>query len=464
MLPLDKKYQDELDGISAEIQACEELQTYLDTEEDEDFMRLREMFEPRMAGLYDRVALNDSLQLIAFEKALLNEQFEGLFLPKILGYAVLRGELNERMKYMVPQEHFKDILVAICDSANFDILKKRIGQTIQMGFACSSDIWVTNLINLFTNKRVRYFLQGQKLDKYRDIKGLKAGLFRYKKQFVNENYFSAIFPATIGDLKAQAKQLRSYLKARIIKFGDNNQNVIPQMNEFIANEDFHNTKEHLQILGMYCAYFNLEGDDKAHASKIFNKIRKEWAPFKDEWLQFLLDIHESELDLDKAADTRISEMLDPAIQDDLTNYYALMDTIHAKGYTTPEAQEATKNFYNQYEGMSMINECVRKAILNYLRGFISKLIPSQYEQLFEISKTYNIYMQIFLNQHFNNSVKDMCMTFVRKCLRVFTDKRAKDYQEVKRFVSTSFVDAKFLKEKEVVELFKTRRKRKKPTA
>ncbi len=55
------------------------------------------------------------------------------------------------------------------------------------------------------------------------------------------------------------------------------------------------------------------------------------------------------------------------------------------------------------------------------------------------------------------------MVFVDKLLKKFIDKRAKDYQDVKRFVSTQFVDMGFMKDKEVVELFKTRRKRRKST-
>ena len=53
------------------------------------------------------------------------------------------------------------------------------------------------------------------------------------------------------------------------------------------------------------------------------------------------------------------------------------------------------------------------------------------------------------------------MAYIKKLLKRFTDKRGKDYQDVKKFVSTTFIDFGFLKEKEVVELFKTRRKRKK---
>ena len=72
-------------------------------------------------------------------------------------------------------------------------------------------------------------------------------------------------------------------------------------------------------------------------------------------------------------------------------------------------------------------------------------------------------MKLFGNQQFNQSSEKISMVFVDKLLKNFSDKRAKDYQDVKRFVSTQFVDMGFMKDKEVVELFKTRRKRRKST-
>ncbi len=49
--------------------------------------------------------------------------------------------------FILQRRCFKEVLFAICNSSNFEYLRKRIGQTIQTGFALSSDIWVTNLIN-----------------------------------------------------------------------------------------------------------------------------------------------------------------------------------------------------------------------------------------------------------------------------------------------------------------------------
>ena len=76
------------------------------------------------------------------------------------------------------------------------------------------------------------------------------------------------------------------------------------------------------------------------------------------------------------------------------------------------------------------------------------------------SKLLPVYIGIFSNQQFNQDVKDLCMDYIGQLLKHYTDKRGKDYQDIKKFVSTVFVDLKFLMEKEVVEMLKTRRKRK----
>ena len=166
------------------------------------------------------------------------------------------------------------------------------------------------------------------------------------------------------------------------------------------------------------------------------------------------------VDIDGTADGRISALVDKSKDDDLTAYYNLMDTVHGVGYVNEEAMEAVKTFYNQHEGTSLINECVRRAIFNYFAKLLNNLELTDYQELFNLSKIYTVYIKIFANQKFNLDVKELSMRYVKKLLKKYTDKRGKDYQDIKKFVSTTFQDLNFLKEKEVVELFKTRRKRK----
>ena len=151
MKPLNQEYLTELEEIKNAIQSSDILAKYLDEEEEEDYLKMREEFEPRISELYKKVAENHPLQLLSLEKTLIKDEFEGMYITRILGFAVLRGERDENYKYVRPQAHFEEILLAVCNSSNFDIIRKRIGQTIQMGFAMSSDIWITNLTVSYTH-------------------------------------------------------------------------------------------------------------------------------------------------------------------------------------------------------------------------------------------------------------------------------------------------------------------------
>ena len=461
MQELEKKYISKLEELANDIQESEELAQYLEEEEEEQYMALKGQFEPRIAMLYEEVAANDPLQLISLETVLLEPEFEGLYLPKILGYSVLRGEIDSNYFYTRPQDHFKDVLLAICNSANFDILRKRIGQSIQMGFAMSSDIWVTNLINSIDNKRVRYFLQSQKLERYHRLEERQAGLTRYLRQFVNDNYQSAEFPETVSELKLLYSSLKHFLIYRVSHKFDNT-SLLEPLKALVENKEFKGTPEHMEVVVLYAAFFYFIEKDHKHLAKHFNEIRKSMPDFQEKYMAYLLELqHDPTVEMDQRADHRISGLLDKSIDDDLTRYYNLMDEVHSKGYINEEAQNAVKAFCSGYEGLSTINECVRQTIYRYFASLISNLEVEDYPELFEISKHFPAYMAIFANQQFNQGLKELCLHYVEKLLKRYTDKRGKDYQDIKKFVSTAFQDFGFLKEKEIIEMFKTRRKRKK---
>ena len=100
MLDLDQKYLTKLNDIKVSIQHSELLSAYLDEEEDELYTPLKEQFEPQIEEVYKEIASKHPLQLISVEKELLDPDYEGLFLPRILGYSVMRGQLNESVKYV----------------------------------------------------------------------------------------------------------------------------------------------------------------------------------------------------------------------------------------------------------------------------------------------------------------------------------------------------------------------------
>ncbi len=460
MYELDQHYIDQLEQIAQDIQSSEELQQYLEEEEEIYYTQLKEIYEPQMAAVYQQVADKDPLQLIALELIMLDPAFEGLFLPRILGYSVLRGEINEQYKYVRPQEHFKQILLTICESSNFEILKKRIGQSIQIGFALSSDIWITNLIAGIPNRKVVNYLQAQKIERYHDLNERKAGYHRYERQFKNENYLSAEFPTDKTSLQLNASQLKRFLTYRI-KAKTDNTNLINHIDDLVANEAFYGMREHWDIILLYAFFFEHDEASEAILREVINEIRRQ-TPQTAEWtMNFVRNMHHHpELDLAPANDKRFSALLDKSIADDVSAFFQLLDLIHTKGYNQVEVQDAVKAFYLQHEGLSVANECVRHVIFRYFRVFVENLEVDAYPDFFEISKLFGVYIHIFSNQQFNQYLEDLSMGYVHKLLQHYTDRRGKDYQDIKRFVASTLREFGFISEKEVTELFKIKRKKK----
>ncbi len=462
MEALNPDYQAKLDEIAKAIPESEEHIKYLEEEEEEDYQKMRDRFEPMIQAIYEEVAQDNPLQLPALETALLSDDFEGMYLPRILGYTVLRGLVNENYKYTLPQDHFKSVLMAICNSNNFEYLKMRIGQTIQIGFSLSSDIWVTNLINAAVIKQVRYFLQSQKLSKYRDLRERRVGYLRYYNQFKSEEFKAADFPTNTSELKVLYPSLSSFMKHRIEK-KCNNVSLNGKIMTFLQHPDFQGTQEQVDMLGLFAGFFEISDANVKIVKDIINSQRKESPEFVDRWLEFILETHAGSLSMEAAADTKISTFIDKSIEDDLSVHYTLMDTIHSKGYIHNDSVEAVKVSYSNHAGMSPVNECTRKTILYYIGHVLNNLREDEYTEYFELSKIFPVYMDIFSNQYFNQGLKELCMKYIKRLLKRYIDKRGRDYQDIKKFVVRSFVDLNFMKKKELVEFFKTKRK-KKPVA
>lgn len=460
MLPLCQDYIEQLEAIAGSIQESEQLVQYMESEEEEDYKVLQQMYEPIIAELHLEVAKDNPLQLIAFEKVLLDPAFEGLFLPKVLSYSILRGEVSAYdCKYTRQQDHFKDILTAIIQSPNFEWLKKRIGMTVQTGFMLSSDIWITNLINSFQNKRFRYYLQSSKVDKFRFEGERRLHWERYKKQFGTEIYFTADFPTQFSELKVLYPSVKEFIFQRVSRQLDNS-SFVPQMKEFIENKSFWGQPEHIEMLGMFANFFELNKDENKQLADIFNNQRKAVAAFNEVYFNWLLEALNSNASVDSKCDLRVVSLLDKKIKDDLSNFYELAAAIAKNGYTDEKVIDAVRVFHNGYEGLSTINQCVRRMIFRNIKQFMQSLEPLQYHEYFDLNKTFTAYMHAFGNQKFNQDIEDVSLEYINSSLKKFTDKRSNDYQKIKKFVAGTFVEMGFLNDKEIVEMFKTRRKKK----
>jgi len=473
MEKLDPKYQAELDTLRGVIQSSDLLATYLEDEEEPSYQAMRDEFEPQIEKLYEEVAELHPLQLTKLENELLDPEFEGMYMSKVLGFSVLRGEIDDDYHYKRPQDHFKNVLLAIARSSNFEWIKNKIGQSCQIGFSLSSEIWVSNLVNQVENKKIRHFYESMIIDKLRSLPARKQAYDNYYRQFINHNYHSADFPTTVPELKTLFSALEKFIQYRI-RHGKVNMSLLPNFKEFLNNEAFKKEDEYLRMLILFSRYFPHEGHEE-WIKELFNHARVNFPYFNEKYFEYILEIEEKGLPLDKESDLNIYRLLDTSIEDDLLRYSTLTNEIHQKGYIHEDAIEATRSFYENHEGLSDINECMRHTIFGHFEQLISNLPVEDYKTFTgqdqrksedegmrdeSIARFMKLYMDIFSNQEFNLRLRDLSMNFLQRCLKVFTDKRSTQYQDVKHFVQDKFPDWGFMREKEVVELFKTRRKRK----
>ena len=453
MLDLDQKYLTKLNDIKVSIQHSELLSSYLEEEEEELYMPLKEAFEPLIEEVYNDIAANHPLQILAAERELLNPDFEGLFLPRILGYSVMRGQVNEFVKYIKPQEHFKDILLAVCNSANFNVLQLRSGKTIEIGFALSSDIWITNLLNEITNKKVRQYLEGLKLTKYRDERIRLTAFKGYKKQFSGFNYLTAIIPNSCPDLTLNGAGLNEFLIYRS-KSSFDNSNLSAFISELLS-KDFDTCEPYLKLLMTLGLYFDLE--DKETFKAQWNKSTS--AKGNDNRVfEIFNELQESDHELGATSIERLASTLEGNKDSEFGNLLKLLVGVEEEGYINESAVDQIRTYYNSHEGLSLQNEATRTYIFNKFKSFITKLETTDFQEYFEFNPVFVNYMKIFANEKFNQDLKAVLLKYVRTLLRTYTDKRSKDYQDIKKFVQPSFVDMGFMDEKKVKELFKTKRK------
>ena len=458
MEDLNKNYVSELESIKAQIQASEELAKFLDEEEDEDYRNLVQAYEGSIDTLYETVANDHPLQLVSFEEYLLDEGFEGLYLPRVLGYSVLRGRINDKVKYYRPQNHFKNILETIINSSNFEQIKQRIGQSIQIGFALSSDIWITNIIEAITNKKVKTFLQSQKLLKYRDQVQRNSALVKFRKQFQSLNFQTAVFPQTPDELLLEAGSLKEFLVFRC-QPEFNNANIKPQMKQLIANDALFGTQDFFEICILVGLHYDMDEEGQQLLKEAINKIRTSGGEQLEEKFFTYINEHDEDIHgISANAEKRLAKIIDRSINDGISTYYNMLDTVNGKGYVHIDAINDVREYYYKHEGLSIENESIRRSILAKLGQFLNNLEVTDYHEYFEINKIFTSYMDVFSNQKFNQDLKSLSLKYIKKCLKNYKDKRSKEYQEIKKFVKITFVDFGFMTEKQVTELFKTKRK------
>lgn len=459
MYELAEEYKDRLEAIVTAIQESEVLQQYLEEEEDVLYQTLKDAYEPYIDEIQQEIAAYYPLSLIAFEQALLDDRFEGLFLPRILGYSVLRGEINAHYKYVRQQEHFGDIVRFLALSPNFDQLKSRIGQSLQVGFALSSDIWVTSLIDGIGSKQVKQFLLAQKKSEYRLLDGRRTAYHRFLAQFKDKIYQSAVFPTTKEELPFTANACKQFLLSRVSRGLDTN-SIINPLHITVANEVFSGTADLATLATIYGAYFDATPDHRALLLPIITQEREKSEVFAATLFSLLLELKaDPKIPFGPEEERRLSEVIDKSVDDVLSGYFQLTDTIHQDGYINTKVHEAIAAETSLHDGLSDFNENIRQTIYGYFKRFADHIGPDGYGDWFELTnKQFPVYIKLFGNEAFTQQLKDLAFRYAKKLIKVYTDKRGKEYRDIKKTIMSTFPEWGFMSEKQLKEFFKTPRK------
>ncbi len=458
MEKLAEKYKKRLDEIKEDIQSSEILERYLEEEDEDDYRELIEAFEQDIDDVYTDVADADPMQIIELENYIMDEGFEGLYIPKLLGYTVLRGVIDKNYQYLRSQPQFRKVILFMCDSTSFEMISLRVGQGIQLGFALSSDIWISNLIERVSSRRAANYLRKQKRQEFRDPVVRKNVYLKYQNQFSSSNFYTGGFPTKQTEVSYYYPQLKDFFVERILRDLDQ-ETLKPFIEDFVKNDDLPGTLEYVYLLGLMVNYFRYD-DLKELYGKRMDQLRKDDKKFNKMYFTFQRELLDSRLDVEPDCDKYVSSVVDKSIADDISQYYNLTDTIHGKGYVHEETQEEIRKFYYEHGGLSTINECVRLTILKYFKKVLDNLEAEDYPEYFELNKTFSIYMNIFQNEKFDQHVKDISLVYIKgKLFKTYTNKRAKDYQDIKKFITNVFKEHNLMNDKQLKELFTTKRKR-----
>ncbi|NJB85135.1 hypothetical protein GGR26_000880 [Lewinella marina] len=464
MYELNDTYKAHLDAIADAIQASPILAQYLEEEEDEYYEALKAEFEPQIEAAHEQINHYSPFEIESFERYLLDDRFEGLFLPRVLGYSVLRPQINEHYYYTRQNDHFGQVLNYIAGNMNFDQLRSRIGQAVQVGFALSSDIYVTGLVDAIPTKRVRQFLLQQKSDDARTAAGRKQIYDRYKRQFKSRNYQYAPFPVEPVELISHTDHMVNFLLYRVSNAELNNDALPAPLFEFATNPDFAGRRELIEPVLIYGAYLTPEEETKDAIVEVMNRERKDNGDrVTSQVMNFILRLkNDPTVTFGPEQELALGTIIDRSIDDELTAYFNLTDRIHGEGYTEPEVQEAIQEEVLKHDGLSDFNENIRQSILVYFDRLATSLGTDDYNEWYSVTgKHFPVYMKIFANEQFNQELRRLAIRYTKRLIKVHTNKRGKDYRDIKKTTVSTWTDYNFMNEKQLKEFFKTPRKRKK---
>jgi len=233
----------------------------------------------------------------------------------------------------------------------------------------------------------------------------------------------------------------------------------------VTRPEFASHQEILKPLAIYGAYFTPTEEGKPEVIATLNRERKaDPEGTADFILGFILSLkNDKATPFGPEQEKQLGNIVDRSIEDDLSAYFNLTDKIHADGFASPDVQEAISEEQPKHSGLSNFNENVRQSIYGYFAKLAGGLGTQEadYLEWFEMSgKLIPAYIKVFGNESFNQQLRGLARKYTKELLKVYTNKRGKDYRDIKKTTMTTWMDYGFMTEKQLKEFFKTPRKKK----
>ena len=154
---------------------------------------------------------------------------------------------------------------------------------------------------------------------------------------------------------------------------------------------------HAQIAITTGLFFDLNKNHLDELQKVLKSTRAKADDFSELFFNLLLELQQSEqYQVQPQGDLRLASIFGKSgTKEDVFDYYELVTTIHQKELGDQEVLDAIQKFTLQYDGLSTINECVRRTIYGYFSRRIHELSPSEYTDMIEVTKLYPVFMRIF---------------------------------------------------------------------
>jgi hypothetical protein len=218
-------------------------------------------------------------------------------------------------------------------------------------------------------------------------------------------------------------------------------------------------------MAIYGAYLSPEEAEEAELIAALNRERKaDPERTAEEILSFVLSLKNNwEIPFGPLQEQSLGTIIDRTLDDDLTSYFNLSDKIHADGYINPAVQDAIVEEQAKHSGLSAFNDNLRQTVFGYFAQLAKGLGTSEadYLEWYDITgKQFPAYIKVFGNESFNQQLRSLSRDYTRRLIKVHTNKRGKDYRDIKKTTMTTWVQYGFMSDKQLKEFFKTPRKKK----